>query len=555
MNKHINDRKEQWREIEACLGGRHNDGKECPRYVLDIYKLAECDAEGESDFPEVDRLRQHFDQCPFCRHTYESALDAAERDLETLPAVTPAEEITEALPASVPQNQSIMAEFDNKTDLPWAERLLAVLRSSVLRSPVRFYVLAAVVVLVVGLLFSSMRPFDTEAAARTAAMNRLFPPKRFFSTDSAGRADTPFHRGIQVRNLIEMNAIRQIRTLERAWSIASGQEAMTGQNKNRIILAAYRSEDYEFGVAAAAAAALEHPDEHAPLDVAVAVFGAKYLLNRSDLAGMRILPVNGEKMPSRGAWNDSQAAAYYFAEIAVHRLRAFFRVVDIGEAAFTHHLKIEVDAVPPDMRNGTITFSVLETTSGKMEMVEEAQFAHSRPPIPFLRTFGEVLDRRDATPSNPGRRSDEFSVTFKGTESPDSMITFGSADGIPVTSEKFGTSGVAELCFEAKALSPFPRDATVEFAVGGSGLSRSWLPPRQLSDEWTRIIIPVDLSSDPTTPTTWRTGLTITVRGLSTEGDKVTIRIRNAFIRPLGAASEKVDSLDQVSVFLKGTQT
>ena len=105
--------------------------------------------------------------------------------------------------------------------------------------------------------------------------------------------------------------------LEREWSIAGGQDATTDQDKNRIIFAVHRAEDYEFRVAAAAASALERPDEHMPLDVAVAVFGAKYLLNRGDLAGMRILPVNGEKLPSRTAWNDSQAVAYYYAEIAV----------------------------------------------------------------------------------------------------------------------------------------------------------------------------------------------------------------------------------------------
>lgn len=94
MSNHSQDLRDQWREIEASLGGRFNDGNECPPFVV-LYRVARAEGRGTPEPPEARQLRDHINHCGFCRRTFESARDVAMLP----PEAGPPSEVSAATPA------------------------------------------------------------------------------------------------------------------------------------------------------------------------------------------------------------------------------------------------------------------------------------------------------------------------------------------------------------------------------------------------------------------------------------------------------------------------
>ena len=144
MGDRFNHRREQWREIEASLGGRPDGGKDCPPYVLDLYRLAQAAAD-EVRSPEAARLHAHLQHCGVCRHTYESALKAIRDETEDAPSWA-------AVPAGPIKSQagSILAEFAEAPVDDRFPRLVSIIRDKaracwafvrrILRAPTRVFV-------------------------------------------------------------------------------------------------------------------------------------------------------------------------------------------------------------------------------------------------------------------------------------------------------------------------------------------------------------------------------------------------------------------------------
>ena len=83
--------------------------------------------------------------------------------------------------------------------------------------------------------------------------------------------------------------------------------------------------------------------------------------------------------------------------------------------------------------------------------------------------------------------------------------------------------------FEAKAeTASGAQPLKVQFGSGGDEMFVTTAPPSQLGPTWSRLSIPIELGNADR----WTNGLFVEALSLSV-GDKVTITIRNAYIRPV----------------------
>ena len=300
---------------------------------------------------------------------------------------------------------------------------------------------------------------------------------------------------------------------------------------------------------------LRTPGERLEFNDAVLAFGGHIL--EQGRTGAPIVPINGHRAssPSSGD-NGAGRTAYYLAQDAAVQLSEILHspdaaIVDDGmRRAILDHLDnpshplpagglrylasvfgkppvflvVNVDLNGWDFRQGQMRFVWLDAEGHAKAERKAVPFHASRVPLALLECFGQTSQQRDALVSPRG--GEEVAVTFRGTTET-ARVSFSSSVGLPIAANC--PDRLVELCFEAKAeTASGAQPLKVQFGSGGDEMFVTTAPPSQLGPTWSRLSIPIELGNADR----WTNGLFVEALFLSV-GDKVTITIRNAYIRPV----------------------
>ncbi|MCI0460001.1 MAG: hypothetical protein L0Z62_23870 [Gemmataceae bacterium] len=342
------------------------------------------------------------------------------------------------------------------------------------------------------------------------------------------------------------------------------------KGRKGFLLASFASQESDAELARRVAAIADLPAERLPsvgagLDEVTLWYGLR-IIQRHAAARRPVFPVNGHPQPPPPGDETDEAVRYFYAQQAVDQLRDLLRWPDVRmlgpesrqllldevlpdprrrwPQALTRELAgltvapfgppavlvVKVDTDPGAPTRGRVRFSLLEPDGEEGPETVDVRFSGVAAPVPLLQHF-----RRPSRQEGGGEvalRDDVIEVTFRDRDAPFSVVSLNAAGrGLPV--RKHFPTGLAEVWFEARAVfSGKGQPPEVQFGTGGDTTFASMTPPARLGPEWQRVSIPVKLDGAES----WAAGLSVVVNELSV-GDALTVYVRNAYIRPLGAVA------------------
>lgn len=214
-----------------------------------------------------------------------------------------------------------------------------------------------------------------------------------------------------------------------------------------------------------------------------------------------------------------------------------------------HLLVIDVELDPADADRGWVRFSELDPRAARIISSQRVAFTETLPPLSLRRYFPQPGNIQGRVEIAGGQSPDEIAVTFRDSAAK-GQVSLVAREPL-VIDGRFGEGRAAEARFEARVeFSGAGAKPPVEFLVGGNDNFAVGLPPRQIGPEWQPISLPLDLSQVGQLTT----GLTIATGPLS-DGDRMTVRVRNAYIRPLKTAQGESEPDDAPSARSQSKET